>query len=307
MKNLKEEKTKKERPPKKSNYEEAIATIERNINKIYIDGVIDMVMTNIRLRLKIDDGMYHVLQDESDKIDKIKDLHILVQHLTDEWVRRAFKNEMERKNIAKHIAKEEAVREHANTNTSKAEIDQLANIVSENIADKYLKRQIETYPLSDAFVIFPTRINLKIWKSIVDAKLFNVPIKKVLGCKELILENDYLPSADMSNGNSYININELTTQGDIALIWDTKIKKIKQEYKDTYNYENSGRSCKDDKTDRIMFELNNLGKKPKEISDILYDDYGIEIMADKISTRLKEIRKRSRNNLKNNLLLKYGE
>ena len=56
-----------------------------------------------------------------------------------------------------------------------------------------------------------------------------------------------------------------------------------------------------------MLELNNLGKKPKEISDILYDDYGIDIMADKISTRLKEIRKRTRNNLKNNLLLKYSE
>ena len=88
----------------------------------------------------------------------------------------------------------------------------------------------------------------------------------------------------------------------IILFWETKIKDIRKEYKNKYNYENSERKCKDDTTDRIMLELNNLSKKPKEISDILYDDYGKSIMANKVSERLKELRKLSRNKLKQYLL-----
>ncbi len=291
---------------KKIYYQEAIATVERNINKIYIDSVIDIVMTDIRLRLKIDDKMYSRLKEESGEIDKIDDLHELIKYLIDEWIKSAFKSELEKKIFTKHIAKERITNERAKTEVTETVINQIADSSSDDIPDELLKIEIKEYPLSDSYIGLPTRINLKIWKSIVDAKLFNVPPEKVLDCKKSILEKDYLPSVDMSNGNLYININELTTQGDLSLIND-KIETLKQEYKNKYRHENAERSCKDDKLDRLMLELNNQGKKPKEISAILKIDYEIFHDADKISERLKEIRKRSRNNLRKELLFQLGE
>jgi len=291
---------------KQTIYEEAMTTVERNINKIYIDGVIDIVITDIRLRLKIDDKMYGRLKEESDAIDKINDLHELIKYLTNEWIKRAFKSELEKKIFTKHIALERISKELAKTKTSETEINQIADDSSDGVPDHLLKTEIKEYPQSDSYIGLPIRINLKIWKTIVDAKLFNVPPEKVLDCKKSILEKDYLPSVDISNGNLYININELTSQGDIALIND-KIKKLQQEYKEKYKHENAERSCKDDKLDRIMLELNNQGKKPREISKILFDDYEISLDADKISERLKEIRKRTRNDLKKDLLSMYGE
>jgi len=323
--------TKPKKADKKINYEEAIKTVKRNINGIKIDSVIKIVLTNIGSYLKIDGGMYKKLYEtRKDEIDKIHDIHDLLKLLIKEWTNQIFKDEDEkaRKIFIKQIAKEQTdrelsnikiskekieqiakaliARELSNIKTSEAIIEQIANNISETNTDDYLRRQIDNYMLSDYFLTFPTRVNLKIWKSVVDAIIFNVPIEKILECKQSILEKDYLPTAHIENGFLYISINELTSQTDMLLAWD-RIKEKQDEYKNKYGYLRAERGCKNPNEDRIILDFNNQGLKPKKISKRLHDEFEIELRAVEVSNRLKEIRKRARVSKGKEILSRFSE
>jgi hypothetical protein len=330
MENTKDKKSKKQK--KQDEYDDAMKKVEENINRIYDDAIVGTVMTNIRCRLKIDSDMYKKCED---KTDKMLDIYNLVEFLTDLWIGFSLRDEKNKKNLFEQVAKDQIIKrlEEHKTNalyeegvnasdrkkineayeekicqlekTSNDEIAYTENNFSETIANAYFKEQIDKYVLSNFFLLFPVHVNLNIWKNVVAAKLFNVPIEKVLQCKQLILEKDYLPKVETINGLIYIKINELTTQGDLALAWD-RVEKAKEEYRNKYNYLYSERGCKKPILDRVIWNYSESGLKPKAISDKLFENGQAQITADQVSWRLKEIKKRMRASERDKLLLRYG-
>jgi hypothetical protein len=291
---------------KKNNEREAIKTIHRNINRIYIDSILKTVLDDTAIRLKIDDDLYdNTYRDCKDEMDTINDIHELIKFLTKKWIEQCHKDELLLKTSIRHWAKEEANRELKNVKHRENDIEYITNSTMDRKDNGYISRQIETYIQTDLFLQLPVRVNFKIWKSVVDAKLFNVPIEKVFECTRSILK-DYLPTIlEIQNGFMLISINELTKKTDIAIIWD-EVKRRQQEYKNKYKYEQSGRKCKDAKLDRLLLELQDQGLKPKAISEKLYQDRKIKLSPDEVSGMLKEIRKRARTKKNNELLKRYS-
>jgi hypothetical protein len=157
-------------------------------------------------------------------------------------------------------------------------------------ADGYLRRQLDSYKLSDSYLVFPARVNLNVWGKVLDAILLGASEKNILKCKKSIYIKYFLPSAYYDNGRLLIEINEQSTQDDVLSIWK-KVEKLKVQYIRQRQYIISERKRTNLKIDRIITTLLDQGKKSKEISNILYEKGYKDLTAKQVSDRIKEIDK----------------
>lgn len=269
--------------------------VTNNINIIYDDEVIQDLVSDLRGFFGIKDKLHDSVIKE---ISKIKDIDKLVEHLTKGWIDQVFKNKEFRRTLGKKIMKKALLQTGEDKGLSKKEFDKIIEHVSREKTGIHLRHQLSRYPLSDLFLLFPIRINLNIWRQVLDARILGASEKNVLNCKQSIYKKYYLPSVVGYSDSLHIIINELTIQEDVLDIWKI-IEKEQEKYKAQFKYINSERTSDNLKLDRIIWGLYKQNKKPKVIAIELegkgYKDY----KSKKVSERLKEIKKRIRWKKKN--------
>ncbi|MEA1963447.1 MAG: hypothetical protein U9M94_04410 [Patescibacteria group bacterium] len=267
--------------------------ITNNINIFYDDKIIQEAVGNIRYHLIIKSK----LNNETIKqISQITDIDELVEFLTKNWIKESFKNKEVRRVFGKRMAKKILLHEKADKRLSKKEFEDIVENISLMETDVYLKHQLDSYKLSDNYLIFPARINLNVWGKVLDAIILGAPEENILNCRQSICEKYYLPSVYCNNGRLLIEINELTTQEDVISIWK-KIEKLQTEYKEQRQHIISMKKRANLEIDRIIIDLYDQGKKPKAISDKLYYKGYNNFTSKKVSERLKEIKKLTRRNI----------
>lgn len=281
----------KERRSSKALFEkDALKRIENNVKKIYDDAIVQKAVYRAIYRLKISSKLYDSCKNE---VAKITDIHELIKFLTEKWIEQTLVNKKIARILSKRAAEDYIKRDRLDKNLDKNEIKYIVKNVSKIEKTTFLKHQITNYMFSDSFLSLPARVNFKIWGSVVDAMLFDIPEKKVLECKKSILEKNYLPTIIVNNNSLLISINELTTQDDLQLIWDD-VEKRQEEHKNQHQYINSERGYANLKTDRIIMTLYDQKLKPKTISNKLKDMGMEEFTPKKVSERIKERKKQTR-------------
>jgi len=269
------------------NAKDVTQPIINNINLFYDNKMIQGAINSVRNYLIIKNK----LSDEAiDRINKITDIDKLVENLIENWINESFNNEITRQDFIKKTAKEILLHEGANERLNEKEFNDVIENISLMEIDGYLRRQLDSYKLRDSYLVFPARVNLNIWGKVLDAILLGAPEKNILNCRQSIYKKYYLPSAYCEDGKLLIEINELTTQDDVISVWK-KVEKLKIKYTKQRQHIISERKRANLKIDRTISALCDQGKKPKEISNILYEQGYKNITAKQVSDRIKEIEK----------------
>jgi len=292
----KKKKNKNEKNSSKSVDKDGIPLkITNNINIIYDDEVIQDLVSDLRGFFGIKGKLHDSVIKE---ISKIKNIDKLVEHLTKSWIDQVFKNKEFGRTLGKKIMKKALLRTGEDKGLSKKEFDEIIEHVSREETGIYLRHELSRYPRSDLFLLFSIRINLNIWRQVLDARILGASEKNVLNCKQSIYKKYYLPSVVSYSDSLHIIINELTIQEDVLDIWKI-VEKEQEEYKAKFKYINSERTGDNLKLDRIIWNLYEQNKKPKAIAIELKGKGYKGYEPKKVSERLKEIKKRIRWKKKN--------
>jgi len=236
----------------------ALQKIENNIESICDDVITDEILVEAKRCFAIDDELY---AKNSKQLSKTSNIHKMVNILFRRWAKQILKDDklvktvngnLQTLSIAFEVLDKEGIRKI--NETLEGPKHQRYFI---DVAVGYIKGDSRIYPTMN--------VNPRIWKGVVGAILFGVPKAEILRCKESILLNDYLPSINQS---LQIQINELTTLGDIELIED-EIKKKQAECEKMNKYRNIKRKYGSRKNDKIIHDFYERGLSDTKIKDKL--------------------------------------
>lgn len=231
--NKKEEETDRAKQAKKR----ALIKIENNIRRTYNDSNIRENLEEIQKNFNIYSGIYERYKEE---IQTIRSINKITNFLKKKWILQNFKNEKVSKIINTHLAKyninEELNRLNDKIAAAEAKKD-LSNIKIHS--ERYLNEIIDNFINGVSPIYWRHKINQDIWKNILSAMLFNIPLDIIIKFKASML-SDYMPTI---NKHLQIQINELTTLGDLEYI-KPKIKAMQKWYKKKHKYKNCERTKK---------------------------------------------------------------
>jgi len=249
-------KRKKEKTKKISPRQRALNTVKNNIERIYGDAKVEEQILKTRHDYNIEDSLYN---DCKKDVVEIRSIHKLIKILTKNWINRCHKDGKAIEIINARVAEHNIMLEVSDKGKARVTANDLPRIMSRN----YLKDVMENYAKGASLFFQRMNISPEIWSNVLTVRLLTVPKEKVLECKVSILEKDYLPSI---NDFLQIQINELTTQDDLKLIWD-KIEKKQNKYKKRHKYINAERRYPHRKINKIIMDLHNQGLKHEDICE----------------------------------------
>lgn len=213
MKNLKEEKTNKD----KTNQAEAakklaLKKIKKNIEEIYNNPDIAKRIDEIRKSFGINGGLYDRYKQEADKNTTIKKL---TEFLIIKWAAQVNKDEEVVKALNRY-----QVEANIKMELKDEEAQKVINEIPAITHPRYLIDIAFNIINGKSLIYNDLNINKDIWKKVIGTYLFTAPRKTVLNLRESLL-NDYMPTI---NNRLQIQINEQTTMGDIIFIRHKIIK-----------------------------------------------------------------------------------
>ena len=216
--------------------ERALVKIEGNIRKIYGMKKLQKSMEEVRKNFHI----YGIRNEDKEEIQSMRSIGKIIKFLKGKWVSRNFKDKKVTKIINTHLAiyniNEELDQLHDKIAAAEAK-KSLSEI--KIYGERYLNDMVNNFINGYNLIFEKHKVNQKIWKSILGAMLFDIPMETVIRVKTSILP-DYMPTI-----NKYLQIqmNELNTLGDLECI-KSKIKTAQSTYKKKYKYKNFHRTKK---------------------------------------------------------------
>ena len=214
MKNTKEKKINEEKKTNRAKKAEecALTKIENNIRHIYNDPDIQESMEEIQKSFNIYSGIYEKYKKEAQTMRSISKI---TNFLKEKWILQNFKDKKVSEIISTHLMQynisEELDRLHDKITAAETKKD-LSDMKMHN--ERYLNDMIDNFINGVNPIYWRRKINQNIWKSILGAMLFNIPLDVMIKLKASILP-DYMPTI---NKHLQIHINELTTMGDLEYI-----------------------------------------------------------------------------------------
>lgn len=227
----------KERERAKKAEKRALIKIENNIRRIHKDPDIQKSMEKIQKNFNIYPGIY---ERHKEGTQTMRSISKITNFLKKKWILQNFKDKKVSKIINTHLAKCNISEELNRLNDKIAAAEAKKNLSDIKIyKERYLNDMVDNFINGVNPIFSRHKINQDIWKSILGAMLFNIPLDTMIKVKASILP-DYMPTI---NKHLQIQINELTTLGDLEYI-NPKIKAIKKWYKKKHKNKNCERTKK---------------------------------------------------------------
>ncbi|MCG2808785.1 MAG: hypothetical protein L6275_00350, partial [Candidatus Portnoybacteria bacterium] len=203
------------------------------IKKMYKDALVQKTAVLAMRDFGICCGFY---DNYKKKFNKTENLYEILNFLKEEQINQISKDKKLVKDLNRKIIKD-SVDEKLPATDSDGAVMAVSEI--DNVA-MYFRHSIENCLNGTSYIFQLSHVNQNIWKGVLLAMVFSIPMKKVLRCKKSILKKDYLPSVNAVNNSIWIRINELTTKQDIRLIWK-EVEEKQRECIEKYQYLEPGR------------------------------------------------------------------
>lgn len=233
----------------------ALAKIKVNVWFIYENLKIKEEINKGRIKFGIPENFFVEYKIKNYSNHSTNNLHVLLGNSIISWSEKILNNEKTLAQVINNIGIKnlEVAAKKANL---KIDAERKRNYAIVKIND-YLNKD------GNSDIYDPLRLNPRVWRLIVGAKLFEIPPETVFSCIDSMLDN-YFPTVDKQ---MRIQFNELTSIEDIKYIW-SEVEKQQRGFTEDFKLNKTNEYPNHDR-DKMVYEMKKGGLTYKKIIDEL--------------------------------------